>query len=356
MSKTKQNIPENILDEYQETQSIIDVQPFGGGHINDTFLVETPTDKYILQRVNKNVFRTEALVKNYELFLKSIFQYQADNKIKITPDILKTKSGAFHIIDNDGYAWRLAEFIPGTTAYAISPSKEISFKAAEAVGKFQLFLNTLPAHQFDYTILHFHDPERRLKAFQKALDTAKPNLLDQAKEETAFCLKFSNIVDEYNKIKDHLPEKVTHNDTKLDNILFYDQGKTLVIDLDTVMPSTILFDYGDMVRTFTSPVAEDEKESSKVQFRRDHFEALTHGYLSGLNGDLQTIEKDHLLLGAKTIIYEQVLRFLTDYLLGNPYYKVKYPEHNLVRTKTQVKLLDTILRNSEQLESFIRTL
>ncbi len=150
-----------------------------------------------------------------------------------------------------------------------------------------------------------------------------------------------------------MPEKVTHNDTKLDNILFSADGNTYVIDLDTVMPSTVLFDYGDMVRTFTSPAAEDEKDISKVSLRVEHFEALTKGYLDGLQGDLQDIEKENLLLGAKTIIYEQVLRFLTDYLQNNPYYKVKYPEHNLVRTRTQIKILDSILRKNEELARII---
>ena len=354
MIEKKIVIPEGVLDQYKETEHVIGVEPFGGGHINDTFLVQTPEDRYILQRVNKNVFRTDALVKNYDLFLKSIFSYQADNGVKITPDILKTISGEFHIVDEEGYAWRLAEFIPGTSAYAISPDEEISYRAAEAMGKFQLFLNTLPAEEFDYTIINFHDPERRFRAFQKALEDSEIHLLEQAGEEIGFCLKYSNIVDDYNQIKDQLPEKVTHNDTKLDNILFYDEGKTLVIDLDTVMPSTVLFDYGDMVRTFTSPAAEDEKDISKVRFRKEHFEALTRGYIAGLDGNLQTVERENLLLGAKAIIYEQVLRFLTDYLLGNPYYKVKYPEHNLVRTRTQVKLLDAILKDQKALETFIK--
>ncbi len=343
---------ESILKQYAETNSSYRHKPFGDGHINDTFLVETETDKYILQRVNKNVFRTEALVQNYNLFLCFLDGYQQSIGSKITPAILKNQTGNFHIIDDEGYAWRLAEFIPGTKSYRISPSPEISFKAAGAMGKFQQFLNTLPVDKFDFTIINYHNPENRLKAFMDALKSASRELLDKASSEIDFVLGHQHIVEEYNAIADKLPLRVTHNDTKLDNMLFYGDD-VLVIDLDTVMPSTVLFDYGDMVRSFTSPAVEDEPDESKTKFRTEHFKALTKGYLSGVNGTLEAIEKNNLLLGARAIIYEQTLRFLTDYLLGNPYYKVKYPEHNLVRTKTQVTILAAIEADKNDLQKFV---
>lgn len=348
-------IPENILESYHETKNIKSAEPFGGGHINDTFLITSvDNQKYILQKVNKNVFRTDAIVKNYGIVLKNIFEYQKKNNVKLTPDILKSVNGDFHVFDEEGSVWRLAEFIPGAKAYAISPDTDVSYNAAKAMGRFQLFLNTLPADEFDFTIINFHDPERRFKAFEDALKVTDKDLYKKAIPEIEFSLKNKNIVGEYNAVVNKLPSKVTHNDTKLDNILFYDDdNKTLVIDLDTIMPSTVLFDYGDMVRTFTSPAPEDEKDITKVGFRKEHFEALTKGYIEGLEGDLEPVEKDNLLLGAKTIIYEQILRFLTDYLLNNPYYKVKYPEHNLVRTRTQIKILEYIIDNGDELKDFI---
>jgi thiamine kinase-like enzyme len=352
MNKIK--ISEELFDFYIETKNVKKFYPFGGGHINETFLVETKANnKYILQRVNKNVFRTEAIVHNYDIVLEHIFKYQKENNIKITPDIIKSKNNKFHIIDKEGYAWRLAEFIPGCKAYSISPNRKISYMASKAIGKFQLFLNTLPVNKFDYTIINFHDPQRRLKVFKDTVNESEQSVKNDALPEIEFSLKNSDIVNEYENIANLLPEKVTHNDTKLDNILFYDSNKTIVIDLDTIMPSTILFDYGDMVRTFTSPALEDEKDISKTSFRTEHFEALTKGYLEGLENNIEEIEKDNLILGAKTIIYEQVLRFLTDYLQGNPYYKVKYPEHNLIRTRTQIKILDTILKKEESLRKYI---
>ncbi len=345
----------NILKQYAETQSVAQYKPFGDGHINDTFLVETGNAKYILQRINKNVFRTEALVHNYDVFLSFLDNYQQSTGDKITPSILKNISGSFHIIDEEGYAWRMAEFIPGTKSYQISPTPEISFKAAEAMGKFQQFLNTLPVNKFDFTIINYHNPENRLKAFNDSLKEAPQELLDAASSEIEFILQHQAIVDEYNAVADTLPLRVTHNDTKLDNMLFAGDN-VLVIDLDTVMPSTVLFDYGDMVRSFTSPAVEDEPDESKTTFRTEHFEALTKGYLSGVHGTLEPVEKNNLLLGARAIIYEQTLRFLTDYLLGNPYYKVKYPEHNLIRTKTQVKILAAIEEEKNKLQQFVLNL
>ena len=345
----------SALRQYSETQTVLSYKPFGDGHINDTFLVKTESNHFILQRVNKNVFRTEALVHNYNVFLNFLDTYQEKENVKLTPEILKTLSGNYHIVDKEGFAWRLAEFIPGTKSYQISPDAAISFKAAEAMGKFQQFLNTLPSNDFEYTIINYHNPASRLKAFKDAVKKAPENLFQSAKHEIDFSLANQDIVNEYDAVVGNLPQRVTHNDTKLDNMLFYDKG-VLVIDLDTVMPSTILFDYGDMVRTFTSPAAEDEKDESKVSFRTKHFEALTLGYLEGLGGSLQPIEKNNLLLGARAIIYEQTLRFLTDYLLGNPYYKVKYAEHNLVRTKTQVKLLNAIEKDKNELQEFILSL
>lgn len=346
---------ETVLKQYDQTQSVISYKPFGDGHINDTFLVQTNSNRYILQRVNKKVFRTDALVHNYYLFLNILKTYQQEQNVKITPTILKNRSGHFHIVDEAGYAWRLVEFIPGTNSYQISLNTDISFRAAEAMGKFQQFLNTLPAEKFEFTIINYHNPANRLRAFKEAVEKAPANLLNPAKKEIDFSFAQQNIVHEYDAVAPTLPQRITHNDTKLDNMLFYGEN-VLVIDLDTVMPSTVLFDYGDMVRTFTSPAAEDEKDENKVKFRTNHFKALTKGYLKGLSGSISPIEKNSLLLGARAIIYEQTLRFLTDYLLGNPYYKVKYPDHNLIRTKTQVKLLRAIEENLNSLQKFILSL
>ena len=348
-------IADYVLQHYTETQKVLHYAPFGDGHINDTFLVKTETNQYILQRVNKNVFRTDALVHNYELFLSLIEQYQTKTKTKLTPEILKTTEGDYHVIDKNGYAWRLAEFIQGTRSWQISPETNISFKAARAMGMFQQFLNTLPTDEFEYTIINYHNPKNRLKAFKQAIEKAPKELLEKAKKEIDFSLMHQQIVKEYHAVEPLLPKRITHNDTKLDNMLFHGE-QVLVIDLDTVMPSTVLFDYGDMVRSFTSPALEDEPDENKTKFRKEHFKALTKGYIEGVGETMKPIEKNNLLLGSRAIIFEQTLRFLTDYLQGNIYYKVKYPEHNLVRTKTQIKILAAIESNKEELQKYLDSL
>ncbi|MEJ2593984.1 MAG: aminoglycoside phosphotransferase family protein [bacterium] len=327
--------------------------PFGSGHINDTFLVTTNKGRYILQRVNKKVFRIPKLVSNYELLAREIQKYQQQAQRKITPDIYTTKNGVYHYLDDEYYAWRLVEYLSGATTYDISPEPAISYQASKAIGSYQLFLNTLdPADPCD-TIKGFHDLPGRLQAFLKTSETCNKNLLNSAQNEISTVNRLAYLEKEVSGALSGLIMRVTHNDTKLNNILF--QGEqSYVIDLDTVMRGYIMHDYGDMVRTFTSPAAEDEKELGKTFFRQEHFEALTRGYLENLRHELSDHEKETMLLGVYSIIYEQAIRFLTDFLKGNVYYKVAYPTHNLVRTRTQLKLLEEILEQRSFLEMIIR--
>jgi hypothetical protein len=214
-------------------------------------------------------------------------------------------------------------------------------------------LNTLDPKLFKDTIVGFHNLPSRIKAFQDALKNAENELLKSAKEEVDKSLEMEFIVEETSSALTGLPVRLNHNDTKLNNVLFSGE-EVLVIDLDTAMPGCVMFDFGDMVRTFTSPALEDEQDISKVKFRIEYFEALTKGYLEPLGTNLTRNEKESLFLGALYIIYEQALRFLTDYLKGNIYYKVNYEEHNLVRTRTQLKLLSDILKQREQLQKIIK--
>jgi len=326
-------------------------KPFGNGHINDTYLVTSPQGSFILQRVNPKVFDTPVLVKNLSRLFLALQAYEKSTGRKLTPALLKNNDGDFHTLDTEGAAWRLMEYFPGCRSYALSPDTDISYRAARAVGHFQLFLNTLPPDEFGETIPSFHNTPGRLEMFLQTLASTPPALKKQAQEEIAFCLDNQSIAREMKTLLNSggLPVRVTHNDAKLENVLFTADGNALIIDLDTIMPGTVLFDYGDLVRSFTSPAKEDEPDISKVKFRIPHFEALTKGYLEPLKNTLTAVEKRSLLLGAKAIIYEQTLRFLNDFLLGNVYYKTAYPEHNLIRTRTQIKLLNDILNHENQL-------
>jgi len=323
-------------------KKILSCKPFGTGHINDTYKVETETQDYILQRVNKNVFSTKELVANYEVLADGVKKYQEENRTKITPQILKTLDGRYHHIDKVGAAWRLVEFIPNSVSYDISPDPAISYEAAGAVGRYQLFLNTIKPNLIQDTIPNFHNLKGRLQTFLNTCETCEKQLFRNAEKEIEKSKDLAFISGNSTQLLKNLPLRVTHNDTKLNNIIF-DGSNRLVIDLDTVMKGYIIFDFGDMVRTFTSPADEDEQDLKKVIFRTEHFEALTRGYLDVLKQDLNQQEKESLIPGVLYIIYEQALRFLTDYLNGGVYYKTNYPEHNLVRARTQLKLLQSLV-------------
>ena len=312
----------------------------------------TGAEDFILQRVNNKVFRTSELVSNYEVLVNSVLQYEQDTAKKITPRIYKTKSGKYHYVDAEDCAWRLVEIISDAESYDICPEPLIAYKAAKAIGKYQLFLNTIEPSLFQDTIVGFHNLPKRFRAFQDAVRNTKMHLLESSKKEIKESLELAYIVSETVNTLEGLPVRINHNDTKLNNVLFKDD-EVLVIDLDTVMRGNVMFDFGDMVRTFTSPALEDEKDISKTEFRIEYFEALTRGYLEPLRTNLTQQEKESLFSGALYIIYEQVLRFLTDYLNGNVYYKVAYAEHNLVRTQTQLKLLNLILKNQSECRRLI---
>ena len=349
-------ISNKILNKFFNESEIIDIAKYGNGHINNTFLVSTNDSKFILQQVNSKVFNIDNIVHNYSYLIETASKQGLSGKL--FPNFINNMSGMIHFIDSDGTAWRLNEFIENSSSYAISPGTVITEKAGKAMGKFQLFLSKLSIDEFKDTIPDFHNPLRRLIEFEDALIVADPILQETAKPDIAFAeenkgiaLKMSDILK-----SNQLPARVTHNDTKLDNILFDNtKDHTYVIDLDTVMKGSILFDFGDMVRSITSLAKEDEKDLTKISFRLDHFEAICKGYLTELKSIITSAEKDNLLLGALSIIYVQGLRFLTDYLSGNKYYKVDYPNHNLIRSRTQFRLLKDIIIDKEKAEIIIHS-
>jgi hypothetical protein len=347
------HLEDNIICSNWGLEKILSIHPFGKGHINDTYLVKTARDQYILQRVNKNIFRVNELISNYELIADRVLTYQEKINEKITPEIYKTRMGTFHYVDKEDFPWRLVEFIQDAQSYDLSSDPSISQQAAQAVGKYQLFLNTLDPDLLKDTIPGFHNLPSRFLAFQETCKTGDLQLVEQTKKEIQEATGLASIVNQMKYMVKNLPQRIIHNDTKLNNIIF-DGDKGMIIDLDTVMKGFVMFDFGDMVRTFTSPAKEDEKDLREVVFRTEHFEALTKGYLEYLKSELTLAEKHSLFGGAIYILYEQLLRFLTDYLLGSPYYKTDYPTHNLVRARTQLALLKSLLQQQDKLEKIVR--
>lgn len=346
-------INDKPIEHFWTVGNVHTVAPYGSGHINNTFLVKADNGRFILQRINKNVFNTQALVGNYNIHVPSVFHYQYTQHRKITPTILQTRQKKYHHIDKGNFAWRLAEYLPDAKSFDISPNPEISFSVARAFAGYQLFLNTLGIDSMQETIFGFHDLADRFKKFRNIIKAANPKLILKANREIKQVLSFSSIIEETVKYYIKSPDRITHNDTKLNNVIF-SGNSSFVIDLDTVMPGKLMLDFGDMVRSFTSPVGEDEPDIEKTRMRTDHFMAIVEGYFGVLKRETSEIERNSLIPGAKYIIYEQSIRFLSDFLQGNIYYKTSFPEHNLVRACTQLKLLHSLIEQETDLAKMIR--
>ncbi|MCP4911249.1 MAG: aminoglycoside phosphotransferase family protein [Bacteroidetes bacterium] len=329
------------------------IKPYGSGHINKTYLAETKYNKYILQKVNENVFDLKSLINNYEVLDNYILSQGLSGKYY--PPYVKTSNKQIHHIDSQGSCWRLSEFLDDSTTYQISPSINITHDAGIAMGKFQKLLNGIDPEFFSPTIPDFHNPQRRLNDYLYAVEKAKSQKKEKAAGEISFANSNTIIAEEMSSIvnANHFMHKLTHNDTKLENILFRDNNYPLVIDLDTVMPGNILFDFGDMVRSITSIAKEDEKNLSKVEFNIDHFQALARGYFTPIKSNLHDDEKNNIYSGILSVIYVQGIRFLTDFLLGNIYYKTSYENHNLDRTKTQFKLLQGVISKQSEIATIL---
>jgi len=331
-------------------------RPYESGHINDTYFLETDEGRHILQRVNREVFIVEALVANYEQICPSLQAYESAIGKRLSPRLLPTReTGGFHYLDARGAPWRLIEFVPGALPLSSSRDVRHSFRVAEAMGHFLAFLSTLDPRLIRPTIEDFHDLPGRLNIYRQALenaDTARLQAAGSLAEDVAPLLEKARA---WSGRLSAAPVRVTHNDAKLDNALLL-ADRSLVIDLDTVMPGRSGWDYGDLLRSLVCPVGEDEADIGRIAFRMDHFEALTRGYLGPVRDMVEPVEIEALVPGALYILLEQTLRFLTDYLRGDVYYKTAYPAHNLVRAANQFRLLQLTLAREDELEAVIRSI
>jgi Ser/Thr protein kinase RdoA (MazF antagonist) len=334
---------------------IVSASPYGSGHINDTYKVDVkPTSgpsRFVLQRINHNVFRRpDELMVNVERVCAHAYAKLKEagepNAERRTLRLIPTLEGKAWHIDAAGNRWRCYHFIEGATGHDVVRSPEQAYAAAKSFGAFQSLLADLPGGRLHETIPDFHHTPSRFARFQQALAKDSQGRAAASVPEIAFALarahEVSIVVD---ALRDGtLPERVTHNDTKLNNVLLDDitQEGVCVIDLDTVMPGSVLYDFGDLVRTSTSPAAEDETDLAKVRMQFPMFEALIKGYLESAGGFLTPKEKELLPFAGKLITFEIGLRFLTDWLEGDTYFKIKRPTHNLDRVRTQFKLVESI--------------
>ncbi len=342
--------------------------PYGSGHINDTFAVVLDQAgtrvRYILQRVNERVFKNvPALMENIARVTahatQRALERSGDNDAgRRALTLVPARDGLPYHRDGDGGWWRCYLFIEQARTYDIVGSPRQAAAAARAFGEFQRLLVDLPGQRLHETIPNFHHTRSRFQAFQAALAADAHNRAASARAAIAFALQHESLVDVLLDLhaRGEVPERVTHNDTKFNNVMLDDatQEAVCVIDLDTVMPGLALYDFGDMVRSATNAAAEDERDLAQAQSRLPIFEALVEGYLSSARPFLNAAEVAHLAVSGTVITFEIGLRFLTDFLTGDVYFKTKRPGHNLDRAANQFALVRSIEAQRTTMEAVVR--
>lgn len=353
----------DVINAFQFQGEFIYIEPFGCGHINSTYAVyfknlTTPPVRYILQKINTTIFKNpDELMQNID-GVTSHLRKKSSNPDREVLTIVKTKDNQIYYKDQDGNCWRAYIFIENATSYQTVEKPILFYNAAKSFGKFQNLLADYDAKSLFETIPKFHNTANRYKNFEIALEQNKAGRADLVKEEIEFVKQrkadCSLIVDQIEK--GDIPLRVTHNDTKLNNIMIdneTDEG-ICVIDLDTVMPGSALYDFGDSIRFGASSAAEDEKDLSKVYMDLQLFEEYTKGFLSEAKTALTDCEINNLALSAKLMTLECGIRFLTDYLDGDTYFRVHREGHNLDRARTQFKLVFDMEQKMDQMNQIVQ--
>ncbi len=341
-----------VMAQFQVPGEFLDAQPYGSGHINDTYLVRTQTAggtvPWIVQRINHRIFRDVAgLMRNIRRVTEHLHARLAaipgSDPSREALTIVPTREGRTHHEDPEGNFWRTYVFITGARTYDEVQSAAMARQAAFAFGRFQKLLMDLPPPPLMETIPDFHHTPSRFARFEAALAADCADRAAACRPEIEFALARKSMTPVLVDLMaaGSLPSRVTHNDTKINNVMIDDRdGRGIcVIDLDTVMPGTVLYDFGDQVRTATGTAAEDERDLRKVRFQIEMFEALVRGYLEAARDFLVPAELEHLAFSGRLITFEIGLRFLTDYLEGDVYFKTHRPDHNLDRCRTQFEMV-----------------
>lgn len=344
----------NVLDAFSLEGTIQEICPYGEGHINQTFLVTTSTKRYILQVMNTHVFSDpDSLMKNICYVTKHL-----ESKGIETLHVVFTKRNEPFLKLEDNSCYRIYDFIENTVTFQKATGPQVFCNSGYAFGEFQNYLKEFDASVLTETIPNFHNTSIRVRNFLEALSKDVVSRAKECEKEIQFVLERKdtlNLVVE--GLQDgSIPLRVTHNDTKLNNILM--DADTLkaraVIDLDTIMPGSMLYDFGDSIRFGASTAAEDEKNLELVHFDRSLFEAYTRGYYAAVADSITPKEVELLPYSAYLLTMECGIRFLTDYLMGDVYFATKYKEHNLIRCRTQFKLALEIYEVLDELKCLVK--
>ena len=353
-----------VIEQFDYIGEPVAIKDCNNGHINGTYFIDCEAEgkkqRYVLQSINTSIFKypdhVMENVVNVTGHIKKKLVSEGKDPLQGTINIVFTKDGHYSYTDEDGNYWRSYVFIEGD-CYQYADSPALMEKVGRAFGHFQMQLSDFDASVLHESIPDFHNTVSHFAGFEKALDADIAGRAKDIRDEIQFILdrkdKCSFIMD---GIADgRFPLRVTHNDTKLNNIMMdpaTGEGRC-VIDLDTVMPGSVLVDFGDAIRFGASSAAEDETDLDKVCVRLDMFEGFVKGFLEGLEGSLTETEIKALPMGAYLLTFEQSIRFLSDYLNGDAYFRIHYPEHNLDRARNQMKLVADMEAKMDEMNKII---
>ena len=349
-----------IASQFAIEGEIVTIEPLGEGFINDTYVVTTAgsAPNYILQRKNHHVFpNVPAMMENIKAVTDHIKTKVAD-PMRETLTVVSAVDGKLYVQDGENY-WAVCLYIPDTVTYDRADTTDLAYQGGVGIGRFQALLADFTA-PLSETIKGFHNIRWRFEQWDATIAEDRVGRVKEVQAEIAWVEeRRDEMLAFWSKVESgEIPTRVTHNDTKISNILFdKPSGRVLcAIDLDTVMSSTSLNDFGDAIRSYTNRGAEDDRCLDNVEMDIDMFRAYAEGYLSEQRATMSSSEKEWLAFSARYITFEQVLRFLMDYIDGDKYYKTAYADHNLVRTRAQYKLLQSIERQYDEMCAIVKSL
>ena len=335
---------EKILAQYGFVNNEYEIQDFGSGLINRTWIIKKGAEKYILQKINNSVFKTPEAI-DYNINLINDYLQQHHSSYYFTGAVATAAGKTLVHTAADEY-YRMFEFVKDSHSIDVVETPAQAFEAAKQFGRFTKLLSGIAIEKLKITLPSFHDLSLRYQQFLTAVAAGNKTRIEESRDLVQYLQSLASIVDEYESIKVNPDFKlrVTHHDTKISNILFDKNDKGIcVIDLDTIMPGYFISDVGDMMRTYLCPVSEEEKDFSKIAIRNDFYKAIVNGYRGEMDTVLTDKEKQYFFYSGTFMIYMQALRFATDYLNNDVYYGSKYEGHNFVRAQNQAILLQKLL-------------
>ncbi len=358
---------EKAISRFDISGTFVKAERFGSGLINDTYLCEfregSATRKYILQRINTSVFRLpDQVMENVEIVTTHIVKHLRAQGMTdpygITPALISTRSGKSYHIDGSGSYWRVFHFIESGSVFDTVTGEKQAHEVGRGLGKFQALVADLPPERLHDTLPGFHHTPLYLKEYDEAVKRDVQKRVKGLPAEIAFVASRRSLAPLLTDLMDskRIPLRVVHNDPKVNNIMVHSStGEALcMLDLDTVKPGIVHFDFGDCVRSAANPAGEDAEDPESVKLDLSLFKAITGGYLREVRSFLAPKEIDLLPASVKVITFELGLRFLADYLRGDTYFRIKYPGHNLHRARVQFRLLESVEANEEKMSSIVK--